>query len=212
MGALVVDVPVTMQRQIPAVLRVLRASGSVPRQNGGHSSCMQRLVRTVQNCAADRGDLTGTVLGLVVDAPVVVQRQVHGLRNAWFDSEYILCVSSRMASWTNFSRFPREGGTLDPQVDSCFFLANMAEEEVAALVVNNGNGMHPTGFAGKFAPRAVFPTIAASRHAHGKKCAQSMLRLSSFTGILGIFSMSPLYFAEFSAVGTLRQVIFWEPR
>ena len=27
---------------VPAILRVLRASGSVPRQNGGHSSCMQR--------------------------------------------------------------------------------------------------------------------------------------------------------------------------
>ena len=32
------------------------------------------------NCAADRGDLTGTVLGLVVDAPVVVQRQVPWFR------------------------------------------------------------------------------------------------------------------------------------
>ena len=37
-GILVGDVPVTLQRQIPAVLRVLRASGPVPRQNGGHSS------------------------------------------------------------------------------------------------------------------------------------------------------------------------------
>ena len=27
-------------------------------------------------------------------------------------------------------------------------LANMAEEEVAALVVNNGSGVHSTGFAG----------------------------------------------------------------
>ena len=32
---------------VPAVRRVLRAFGSVPRQNGGHSSCMQILVRTV---------------------------------------------------------------------------------------------------------------------------------------------------------------------
>ena len=31
-------------------------------------------------CAADREDLTGTVLGLVVDAPVVVQRQVPWFR------------------------------------------------------------------------------------------------------------------------------------
>ena len=34
------------------------------------------------NCAADRGDLTGTVLVLVVDAPVVVQRQVSWLGRA----------------------------------------------------------------------------------------------------------------------------------
>ena len=56
---------------VPAVRRVLGAFGSVPRQSGGHSSCMQILVRTV--CAADRGDLTVTVLGMVVDAPVFVQ-------------------------------------------------------------------------------------------------------------------------------------------
>ena len=66
------------------------------------------------------------------------------MRNAWFDSGYIFCVSSRMASWTNFSHFLREGGTLE-----------------AALVVNNGSGMHSSGFAGKSAPRAVFPMIAA---------------------------------------------------
>ena len=40
---------------------------------------MQILVRTVQNCAADRGDLTGTVLGMVLDAHVVVQQQVRWL-------------------------------------------------------------------------------------------------------------------------------------
>ena len=56
------------------------------------------------------------------------------VRNAWSDSGYIFCVSSRRASWTNSSHFLREGGTLDPQVDSCFS-ANMAEEEVAAVVV-----------------------------------------------------------------------------
>ena len=43
---------------------------SLPTETGLHSA----------NCAADRGDLTGTVLGLVVDAPVVVQRQVPWFR------------------------------------------------------------------------------------------------------------------------------------
>ncbi|KXN91168.1 Actin [Leucoagaricus sp. SymC.cos] len=33
------------------------------------------------------------------------------------------------------------------------------EEEVAALVVDNGSGMCKAGFAGDDAPRAVFPSI-----------------------------------------------------
>ena len=35
----------------------------------------------------------------------------------------------------------------------------MAEEEVAALVVDNGSGMVKSGFSGDDAPRAVFPSI-----------------------------------------------------
>jgi actin beta/gamma 1 len=35
----------------------------------------------------------------------------------------------------------------------------MAEEEIAALVVDNGSGMCKAGFAGDDAPRAVFPSI-----------------------------------------------------
>ena len=35
----------------------------------------------------------------------------------------------------------------------------MGEEEVAALVVDNGSGMCKAGFAGDDAPRAVFPSI-----------------------------------------------------
>merc|ERR1711959_83723 len=35
----------------------------------------------------------------------------------------------------------------------------MAEEEVAALVVDNGSGMCKAGFVGDDAPRAVFPSI-----------------------------------------------------
>ena len=33
------------------------------------------------------------------------------------------------------------------------------EDEVAALVVDNGSGMCKAGFAGDDAPRAVFPSI-----------------------------------------------------
>merc|ERR1712079_162051 len=37
--------------------------------------------------------------------------------------------------------------------------ANMCDEDVAALVVDNGSGMCKAGFAGDDAPRAVFPSI-----------------------------------------------------
>ena len=38
-------------------------------------------------------------------------------------------------------------------------LKAMGDEEVAALVVDNGSGMCKAGFAGDDAPRAVFPSI-----------------------------------------------------
>ena len=37
--------------------------------------------------------------------------------------------------------------------------SNMCDDEVAALVVDNGSGMCKAGFAGDDAPRAVFPSI-----------------------------------------------------
>lgn len=38
-------------------------------------------------------------------------------------------------------------------------LVIMADEDVQALVVDNGSGMCKAGFAGDDAPRAVFPSI-----------------------------------------------------
>jgi len=35
----------------------------------------------------------------------------------------------------------------------------MADDDVAALVIDNGSGMCKAGFAGDDAPRAVFPSI-----------------------------------------------------
>ena len=35
----------------------------------------------------------------------------------------------------------------------------MADEDIAALVIDNGSGMCKAGFAGDDAPRAVFPSI-----------------------------------------------------
>ena len=67
-------------------------------------------------CALCRGpwSSTGPVPRYGVDVPVVVQRQVPWptlLAHAWLDSGYIFCVYLG-AFWTNFTHFPREGGTL----------------------------------------------------------------------------------------------------
>ena len=44
----------------------------------------------------------------------------------------------------------------------------MCDEDVAALVVDNGSGMCKAGFAGDDAPRAVFPSIVGRpRHQVG---------------------------------------------
>jgi hypothetical protein len=45
----------------------------------------------------------------------------------------------------------------------------MCDEEVAALVVDNGSGMCKAGFAGDDAPRAVFPSIVG-RPRHQVSC------------------------------------------
>jgi len=52
----------------------------------------------------------------------------------------------------------------------------MADDEIAALVIDNGSGMCKAGFAGDDAPRAVFPSIVGRpRHQ-----VRSVLKLFSF--------------------------------
>ncbi|RNA03469.1 Actin-4 -like protein [Brachionus plicatilis] len=43
----------------------------------------------------------------------------------------------------------------------------MCDEEVSALVVDNGSGMCKAGFSGDDAPRAVFPSIVGRPKHHG---------------------------------------------
>ena len=50
----------------------------------------------------------------------------------------------------------------------------MADEDVAALVVDNGSGMCKAGFAGDDAPRAVFPSIVG-RPRHQVNILQKLL-------------------------------------
>jgi len=52
----------------------------------------------------------------------------------------------------------------------------MADDEVAALVVDNGSGMCKAGFAGDDAPRAVFPSIVGRpRHQVSRICVNNIL-------------------------------------
>lgn len=56
-----------------------------------------------------------------------------------------------------------------------FFLQKM-DEEIAALVVDNGSGMCKAGFAGDDAPRAVFPSIVG-RPRHQVHCLHEYLKM-----------------------------------
>uniref|UniRef100_A0A2K6ATA9 Actin gamma 1 n=1 Tax=Macaca nemestrina TaxID=9545 RepID=A0A2K6ATA9_MACNE len=48
------------------------------------------------------------------------------------------------------------------------------EEEIAALVIDNGSGMCKAGFAGDDAPRAVFPSIVGRPRHQGGLCSVGM--------------------------------------
>ena len=120
---------------------------------------MQRLARTVQNCAADLGDLTGSVLDLVVAAPVVVQRQVLGCAMLGSTVEIIL-RQFKEGFRDEFPYFLRESGTLDPQVDSCLFLQTWPKRKWPRSSCT-WQWHAFCWFAGEIAPRAVFPKIAA---------------------------------------------------
>ena len=53
----------------------------------------------------------------------------------------------------------------------------MCDEDVAALVVDNGSGMCKAGFAGDDAPRAVFPSIVGRPRHQVKEDFRSRLNL-----------------------------------
>ena len=55
----------------------------------------------------------------------------------------------------------------------------MCDEDVAALVIDNGSGMCKAGFAGDDAPRAVFPSIVG-RPRHQVLIFFSFIKRSNF--------------------------------
>ena len=67
---------------------------------------------------------------------------------------------------------------------------SMADEDVAALVIDNGSGMCKAGFAGDDAPRAVFPSIVGRpRHQwlHASSSSSTSSSSSSSTSSLPLF-------------------------
>ena len=54
----------------------------------------------------------------------------------------------------------------------------MADEDVQALVLDNGSGMCKAGFAGDDAPRAVFPSIVGRPKHPGVSLQYSVLDMS----------------------------------
>lgn len=61
----------------------------------------------------------------------------------------------------------------------------MCDEDVAALVIDNGSGMCKAGFAGDDAPRAVFPSIVGRpRHQVGTIRPGAHMALSKTSNIM----------------------------
>ena len=56
----------------------------------------------------------------------------------------------------------------------------MCDEDVAALVIDNGSGMCKAGFAGDDAPRAVFPSIVG-RPRHQVRVTSELRVFNSLT-------------------------------
>ena len=66
------------------------------------------------------------------------------------------------------------------------------EDDVAALVVDNGSGMCKAGFAGDDAPRAVFPSIVG-RPRHQVKLISIQIIQLYFSTDLETFPYEPSY-------------------
>ena len=81
--------PAVMQRQVPAVLD-WRCPRSISSTVVGHSCFATVTCTHSANCADDRRDSPGAVLGPVVDMPLIVQRHMHSSR---------LSRSSTSLSW-----------------------------------------------------------------------------------------------------------------
>ena len=99
-------------------------------------------------------------------------RDVRGPCRAWNHHTKISRTRSRA-----FPPYPRSHPNNQQPI-------NMSDEEVAALVVDNGSGMCKAGFAGDDAPRAVFPSIGKqpTHFPFEKKCHATPTHALSLSG------------------------------
>ena len=91
---------------VPAVRRVLRAFGSVPRQNGGHSSCMQILARTVHTVQQTVEISQVQFWGWFWLRPLLCNNRCLGWDRAMLRSmvDHMLCIIQG-GFWKNFTIF-----------------------------------------------------------------------------------------------------------
>ena len=69
----------------------------------------------------------------------------------------------------------------------------MCDEDVAALVADNGSGMCKAGFAGDDAPRAVFPSIVGRPRHQVKSTGQVSIPSSATLGdFMQMYSLAKL--------------------
>ncbi|XP_076462062.1 uncharacterized protein LOC143294571 [Babylonia areolata] len=88
-------------------------------------------------------------------------------RSSSFENSWLRYLPPAVSAWTD-SPVPTPTPTPHPfpavrqptaATENTSKLAIMCDEDVAALVIDNGSGMCKAGFAGDDAPRAVFPSI-----------------------------------------------------
>lgn len=69
------------------------------------------------------------------------------------------------------------------------------EEEIAALVIDNGSGMCKAGFAGDDAPRAVFPSIVGRpRHQVSSQVVELMSQIKLYFVFSNVLNLALIFF------------------
>ncbi|CAH3188123.1 unnamed protein product [Porites evermanni] len=79
--------------------------------------------------------------------------------SVWIGGSILASLSTFQQMWISKQEYDESGPSIVHPNLAQNFQFKMADEDVAALVIDNGSGMCKAGFAGDDAPRAVFPSI-----------------------------------------------------